>query len=157
MALAVGILVVVAGAALSSDNFSDLRSPAANPGVSPQPEASAVTMQSVSASELAAHGIVLQRPTIAAVASQTTVVNAAVARFQGSKLRETVLAQVTDTFRVPNMHCTCWVVSLAPRAATANFLGGPPPGKPHTTAYLVLFFDAQSGDFVEGIQGGSSG
>lgn len=158
-AITTAVLIGLTGVVLSSASAPPASSsPPAGLAVAPAATGpSAVTMQSVSAADLAAQGITLQQATSAAAVTQTKAAGLASARFPGSTVREIVLAQVTDNYSVPVLRRTCWVVSLTPPAGAGTVTGGPPPGRPHKTTYLILFFDAQSGAFVEGIQGGSSG
>ena len=119
---------------------------------------SSLPIQSASTAELAIQGVSLQAPMATAAVSQASVVSGALKGIPRSKLREVVLAQVTDTHAQPNIHCTCWVVSLVPPISMDSDHGGPPPGSVRSpTAYLILFFDSGSGAFVEGIQSGTGG
>jgi hypothetical protein len=115
-------------------------------------------IQSASAAALAIQGVSLHKPVAAARVDQASVVSNALNQFRGSKLREVVLADVTDIHTQPNVHCTCWVVSLFPPASMDSRRGGPLPDTVRSpSAYLILFFDSRSGAFVEGIQSGTGG
>ena len=156
-ALIVGLAAVVGGAALSSASVSPPKTSSAVVTAPSPGNGSGLAIQSATVADLAAQGITLQRPSSGAIASQATVVDSALTRFPGSNLREVVLAQVSDTYTMPNVRCTCWVVSLALPAGISSMTSGPPPGTRHTAAYLIMFYDAISGAFVEGIQGGPTG
>src|SRR5256885_14798175 len=88
--LAVGISVGVAGVAMSSGDLPV--APAARTVPSPAPSGgnSELSMQSVPASVLSAHGIALHRPTVLAVQSEIAVVNGALAQIGRASCRERV-------------------------------------------------------------------
>ena len=157
----IAIIAALSGAALSSASGPSASSTAAPAGSivthSPTASSGALTIQSANAADLATQGIILQQTTTSVAVHKTTAADMASARFPGSSVHDVVLALVTDTYSVPTLHCTCWVVSLTPPPGVGTASGGPPPGRPHKTAYLILFLDAQTGTFVEGIQAGSTG
>lgn len=110
-------------------------------------------LSSVSSAALARKGIRLQPPTSSAVASQEAAERAAVRAMPGSTVRETVLADFSDTHVVPAINTLAWAASLtAPPGWMAS--AGPPPGHPVEVSHLVVFIDARTGVFIMATSGG---
>jgi hypothetical protein len=107
-------------------------------------------LSSASSAALAGAGIRLQPPTSFAVVSQEAAERAAVRAMPGRTVRETVLADFSDTHTVPAINTLAWAVSLTV----------PPPGSRPPSAdqrlghrgmepsYLVVFIDARTGAFI---------
>jgi hypothetical protein len=73
----------------------------------------------------------------------------------GSTVRETVLADFSDTHRVPAISTLAWAVSLTPPPGFRVPSAGPPPGHPGMKpSYLVVFIDAKTGAFIQAAAGG---
>ena len=114
-------------------------------------------LKTVSATALAQAGIRLQPPTSSAVVSQAAAQQAALSASPAgpaSAVREAVLADLNDTNNVPPIHTLAWAVSLTMppgfRAPSAGPPGNPPPKAP---SFLVVFIDASTGAFTEGMAG----
>jgi hypothetical protein len=112
-------------------------------------------LKTVSATALAQAGIRLRPPTSSAVVSRAAAQQAALRASPAgptSAVREAVLADFSDTNHVPPIHALAWVFSLTIppgfRAPSAGPPGNPPPKAP---SYLVVFIDAGTGAFVEGL------
>jgi hypothetical protein len=120
-------------------------------------EAPALPIQSATASELAIQGVSLTQPSDTPVIARSQAINAALAGFPRTTIREVFLVELTDTHTVPHIHTLSWGVSLNPSLAFQSGSGGPPPGVVQSpTQYLIVFFDAKNGQFLEGIQSGKS-
>lgn len=135
-------LVTVGGmAALAA--FGATLAAAATP--SPQP-----VLNSASAADLAQDGIQLLNPTSTATVSQAAAQQTAMQAFLGSSVRETVLANFSDTHHVPAINALAWAVSLSFPSGINPTSEGPPPGHPGLKmSYLVVYIDATTGAFIE--------
>jgi hypothetical protein len=152
--IVVGLLVPLGMLALVGTTLATSAGPPMSAGPLPLP------IKSATEASLAIQGVSLHAPAVAAAAAtvkQASAVSNALNQFHGSTLREVVLADVTDTNTQPNIHCTCWVVSLFPSPAMDSGSGGPPGSVRSPTSYLIVFYDSTSGAFVEGIQSGTGG
>src|SRR6266700_6145446 len=106
-------------------------------------------LRSVSSAALADAGIRLQPPTSSAVVSQEAAERAAVHAMPGRTVRETVLADFSDTHTVPAINTLAWAVSLTVPPGSWPPSAGPPPGHPGMEpSYLVVFIDARTGAFI---------
>lgn len=106
-------------------------------------------LRSVSSAALADAGIRLQPPTGSAVVSQEAAERAAVRAMPGRTVRETVLADFSDTHAVPAISMLAWAVSLTVPPGSRPPSAGPPPGHPGMEpSYLVVFVDARTGAFI---------
>ena len=109
---------------------------------------------SVSSAALAIAGIRLQPPTSSAVVSQEAAERAAVRAMPGTTVRETVLADLSDTHTVPAIDTLAWAVSLTVPPGSRPPSAGPPPRHPGmkpsypVVFYLVVFIDARTGAFI---------
>src|SRR5215470_2697 len=111
-------------------------------------------LKSVSAAFLANVGIELKTPTSSAKVSEDAAQQAAVRQIPGSAVRETVLADFSNTHRVPAISTLAWVVSLTVPSGF-RMSSGPFPGRSHQKpSYLVVFIDARTGDFIQATSGG---
>jgi len=112
-------------------------------------------LNSVSATALARAGIRLQAPTKPAAVSQDAAQRAALQAMPGSAVRETVLADFSDTHHVPAISTLAWAISLTDASGFRPHPAGPARGgavvKP---SYLVVFIDAGTGEFVMATKGG---
>jgi hypothetical protein len=114
-----------------------------------------VTLQTVSAAQLAAEGMSLHQPAISASVTQAGAIQAASAAFPPSPLvRESVLARIEDA-NVPLIDGrTLWIVSLMPTGGFMPPSAGPAPGAPVAPArFLLVFIDPTTGEFVFGDAG----
>lgn len=112
------------------------------------------SLEAVSSSALAQEGIQLQPPTSTAAVTQAAAENAAVAALPGSTVRQSVLAEFTDSNHVPVISALAWAVSLSPPTGFDGPSVGPAGGGPGTAAgYVVVFINAQTGTMLEGIAG----
>lgn len=120
------------------------------------PRPSTPALNSVSAATLAEAGIQLRAPTTSAVISQAAAQQTALLAFPGtSTVRETVLADLSDTHHVPAINALVWAVSLTVPSGYRPASAGPPPGHPGMkVSYLVVFIDAMTGKFVMATSGG---
>jgi hypothetical protein len=117
-------------------------------------QAPILPIQSASAADLALQGVVLRQPGSTATVARTQAVAAAQARFPRAQIREVFLAQLADTNTQPNIDLLCWGVSLVLPANEIQ-TKGPMPGLSRSAPkYLIFFFDAHTGAFVEGISAG---
>jgi hypothetical protein len=83
------------------------------------------------------------------VVSQEAVERAAVHAMPGRTVRETVLADFSDTHTVPAINTLAWAVSLTVPPGSRPPSGGPPPGHRGTEpSYLVVFIGARTGAFI---------
>ena len=106
-------------------------------------------LSSVSSAALADAGIRLQPPTSSAVMSQEAAERAAVRAMPGRTVRETMLADFSDTHTVPAISTLAWAVSLTVPPGSRPPSAGPPPGHPGMApSYLVVFIDARTGAFI---------
>jgi hypothetical protein len=106
-------------------------------------------LSSVSSAALAHAGIRLQPPTSSAVVSQEAAERAAVRAMPGRTVRETVLADFSDTHAVPAINTLAWAVSLTVLPGSRPPWAGPFPGSPGMEpSYLVVFIDARTGAFI---------
>ncbi len=111
-------------------------------------------IESASAADLAIQGVSLSPSTETATITRSQVIEAARARFPQATVREVFLARFSDVHAVPNVATLCWGVSLilAPNEVQTE---GPMPGlRRGPPKYFILFFDAHSGAFIEGISAG---
>lgn len=106
-----------------------------------------VTLDGVSAEDLAKNGLILAAPptgyTPTVTASQAT---AAVAKYNpGAKVRQVVLARVLNETAVPKMDRVLWVANLDVEGKTMGLHGG--PGMPQSTPYLysLILIDPSTG------------
>jgi hypothetical protein len=119
------------------------------------PDATRVTMSSISADQLAADGITLSaldaRSRAAVRVDVVAAEKVALANVrQGAATKESVLARVQDS-QLPAFDHVAWVISVD----GAGLIGARGPGGfDLTPATTVLFIDAQTGDFLFGIQDG---
>jgi hypothetical protein len=112
-------------------------------------------LSSVSSTALAHTGIRLQPPTSSAVVSQEEAERAAMRKMPGRTVRETVLADLSDTHAVPAINTLAWAVSLTVPPGSRAPSAGPPPGHPGMEpSYLVVFIDARTGAFIMATSGG---
>jgi hypothetical protein len=113
-------------------------------------------LNSVSAATLAEAGIQLRAPTTSAVISQAAAQQTALQAFPGtSTVRETVLADFSDTDHVPAINALAWAISLTVPSGYKPASAGPPPGHPGMrVSYLVVFIDATTGKFIMATSGG---
>ena len=73
----------------------------------------------------------------------------------GSAIRETVLADFSDTHHVPAIHALAWVISLADASGFRPHPAGPARGGAVVQpSYLVVFIDAGTGEFIMAANGG---
>lgn len=106
-------------------------------------------LSSVSSAALADAGIRLQPPASSAVVSQEAAERAAVRAMPGRTVRETVLADFSDTHAVPAISTLAWAVSLTVPPGSRPSSAGPPPGhRGMEPSYLVVFIDARTGAFI---------
>jgi hypothetical protein len=106
-------------------------------------------LSSVSSAALAHAGIRLQPPTSSAVVSHEAAERAAVRAMPGRTVRETVLADFSDTHTVPAISTLAWAVSLTVPPGSRPPWAGPFPGSPGMEpSYLVVFIDARTGAFI---------
>lgn len=111
-------------------------------------------LSSVSSAALAEAGIRLQPPASSAVVSQEAAERAAVRALPGRTVRETVLADVSDSHEVPAISALAWAVSLTVPPGSRMASAGPPPGQPGMEpSYPVVFIDARMG-FIMAISQG---
>jgi len=111
------------------------------------------TLASVSTQGLASHAIYLGQPASQAILGQDAAVTTALAQFPGSHVRETLLAQVTDT-RVPVINGRlCWIVSIVPSTGIVMPSAGPDGHTPIYGDYFLVFVDAKSGTYLFGAIG----
>jgi hypothetical protein len=115
-------------------------------------------LKTVSATALAQAGIRLQPPAGAAVVSQAAAQQAALRASPAgpaSAVREAVLADFDDMNRVPPIHALAWAVSLTIPPGFRASSSGPPSGDRalRPASYLVVFIDASTGAFIEGMAG----
>lgn len=106
--------------------------------------------------DLAQAGIRLRAPTSSAAVSKSAAQRTALLSFPGiTAVRQAVLADFSDTHRVPVIDTLAWVVSFAiPPGYSVGSTG--PVGNPaqKTTSYLVVFIDAKTGAFIQAAAGG---
>jgi hypothetical protein len=106
-------------------------------------------LSSVSSAALAHAGIRLQPPTSSAVVLQEAAERAAVRAMPGRTVRETVLADFSDTYAAPAINTLAWAVSLTVPPGSRRPWAGPFPGSPGMEpSYLVVFIDARTGAFI---------
>jgi len=108
-------------------------------------------LNSVSATALARAGIRLQAPTKPATVSQDAAQRAALQAMPGSTIRETVLADFSDTHHVPAISTLAWAISLTDASGFRGPAGGRAVVKP---SHLVVFIDAGTGEFIMATKGG---
>ena len=115
----------------------------------------APALKDVSLATLAQAGVHLQAPTSAAKVSSDAAAKISMQAFPGSTVGEAVLADFSDTNRVPAIHALAWVVSLRTPTGFHAPSYGPPPGDQTLNApsYLVVVIDATTGAFIEGTAG----
>ncbi len=81
--------------------------------------------------------------------SQAAAQRAALRAMPGSTVRETVLADFSDTHHVPAISTLAWAISLTDSSGFRPHSAGPARGrvviKP---SYLVVFIDAGTGKFI---------
>jgi hypothetical protein len=113
-------------------------------------------LNSVSASTLAEAGIQLRAPSGSAAIRQATAQQTALQAFPGtSTVRETVLADLSNTHHVPAINTLVWAVSLTVPSGFCPASAGPPPGnRGMRVSYLVVFIDAATGEFIMATSGG---
>lgn len=114
-----------------------------------------VTLQTVSATRLAAEGMSLHQPDISASVTQAEAIQSAALEFPPSpQIRESVLALVQDA-NVPLIDGrTLWIVSLMPPGGFMPPSTGPAPGTDVPPAsYILVFIDPTTGEFVFGDAG----
>lgn len=108
------------------------------------------TLSSASGADLMQDGIQLQNPTSTATVSQAAAQQTALQAFLGSSVRDTALANFSDTHHVPAINALAWAVSLTFPSGINPTSEGPPPGHPGLKlSYLVVFIDATTGAFIE--------
>jgi hypothetical protein len=106
-------------------------------------------LSSVSSAALAHVGIRLQPPTGSAVVSQEAAERTATQAAPGRAVRESVLADFSNTHAVPAISTLAWAVSLTVPPGSQMASAGPPPGYPGMEpSYLVVFIDARTGAFI---------
>ena len=115
-------------------------------------------LKTVSATALAQAGIRLQPPASSAVVSQAAAQQAALRASPAgpaSAVREAVLADFDDMNHVPPIHALAWAVSLTIPPGFHAPSSGPPSGDRalRPASYLVVFIDASTGAFIEGMAG----
>jgi hypothetical protein len=104
----------------------------------------------VTAAALAWAGIQLQTPADPAVISQDAAQRAALAAMPASAVRETALADFTDTHRVPAVSTLARAVSLTVPSGTHPASARPRPGNRRPgPSFLVVFIDARTGAFIQ--------
>ena len=108
-------------------------------------------LNSVSATALARAGIRLQAPTKPATVSQDAAQRAALQAMPGSTIRETVLADFSDTHHVPAISTLAWAISLTDASGFRGHARGRAVVKP---SHLVVFIDAGTGEFIMATKGG---
>jgi hypothetical protein len=67
----------------------------------------------------------------------------------GTSVRESVLTKLVDSGRVPNIDTLAWAVSVTPSSKSH----GPIGARQVAFTFEVLFFDANTGAFIEGARG----
>jgi hypothetical protein len=106
-------------------------------------------LSSVSSAALAHVGIRLQPPASSAVVSQEAAERTAVRAVPGSAVRESVLADFSNTHAVPAISTLAWAVSLTVPPGSRRPWAGPFPGsRGMEPSYLVVFIDARTGAFI---------
>jgi hypothetical protein len=111
-------------------------------------------IQSATSEQLAVQGIALHKPTEVPVITRSAAIELAGTRYLTAAVREVFLAEFDDIHAVPNIHLLCWGISLVPPASEMQTEGPLPGVKRSPARYLILFFDARTGAFVEGISSG---
>ena len=114
-------------------------------------------LSSVSSAALAHTGIRLQPPTSSAVVSQEAAERAAVRAAPGRTVRETVLADFSNTPAAPPIDTLAWAVSMTVPPGFPMASAGPFPGHPGMEpelSYLIVFIDARTGAFIMATGGG---
>ena len=112
-------------------------------------------LKSVSATALSRAGICLRAPAKPATVSQDAAQQAALRAMPGTAIRETVLADFSDTHHVPAIRALAWVISLTGASGFRPHRAGPARGgvvvQPE---YLVVFIDAGTGEFIMATKAG---
>ena len=73
----------------------------------------------------------------------------------GSTVRETVLADFSDTHHVPAISMLAWAISLTDASGFRPHSAGPARGRVVVKpSYLVVFIDAGTGEFIIATKGG---
>ena len=111
-------------------------------------------LKTVSAAFLANVGIELKAPANSAAVSKAVAEQAALRQIPGSAVRETVLADFSNTHSVPAIKTLAWVVSLS---FPSGFPGSSGPAGRRSRpklSYMVVFIDAGTGAFIQATSGG---
>lgn len=103
-------------------------------------------LNSVNATALAKAGIRLQAPTKPALVSQDAALRAALRAVPGSTVRETLLADFSDTHHVPPISTLAWAVSLTGPAGFRPYPGGPARGRAVIRPSYLLVTWNQAGE-----------
>ncbi len=113
-----------------------------------------VSLETVPSQRLAAEKLELRAPSRAANVSKSRAEFLARSYFPGSDVRESALAAVRDP-NVPVVNGRlCWVVSLSLPGGIYHPSAGPRGNTMRLPAsYLLVFVDADTGDFVFGDMG----
>lgn len=115
------------------------------------------TLTTVSSATLAAEGVSLsapstQTPAISAAQADSVAENSVV---PNATVREHILADLTDSTKPDIADRLVWVVSVMPPGGVWS-VGGPGSGAPSRQpgTYMLVFVDAQTGEFLYGVSGG---
>jgi hypothetical protein len=116
-----------------------------------------VTLTTVSTATLAASGTTLTTPSTSNPPVTAAQADAVAVKSQGggNVVLEHALANLTDT-GVPGMtNRLAWVVSVMPYGGFTWSHGGVGTGPPQRATYMLVFVDANTGDYLYGASGGS--
>lgn len=102
-------------------------------------------IRSATSGQLATQGVTLSPARSSAKITQPQAVQKAVSQFPDATVKEVFLAQLHDSYS--KVDRLCWGIALSPSTPVTGTYGQP-------STYFILFFDAETGEFVEGLQGG---
>lgn len=113
-----------------------------------------VILESVSTRALSLSGVSLSAPLAQEASIGATEARSLALADQpsGTKVRESALVIVDDSATVPATHCLCWVISEVPPGGVWS-AGGSGVG-PQRGTYSLWFYNADTGAFVMGLEGG---